>query len=616
MQKLDTTLLNDIKLFIRDPKSLILVMLTPFLILSILINIYYFSDVSETIKGVDLGVCDLDNSDFDLESSIFKVIRFTNNCNTTIADQVARGEFRGAITIPKGFQQNIREGKGTELRMYIDNSKSTTAIVTSNAVKAYVADLNEQIGTKFILEAWEQLKTLNENLRFLVQNLEKAKPTAIALQERLNEINQDISTIDFNAHQQTANELISYLNLLEIQLDYIDSSITTTDTTLPSIPTITYSPNATMAITEYRLNARIYRQRFCNSSSTIPILTENPLCTILNYSDSIVDTLEGDVSNLTTYRDDLNKRIQELNKRSAELNQSITRLADLVSDNSGTNSELRGNIQDLKDTITFLEDKTNNITKTITELNHSLNKFLSDTIRVTDELKATIDVLDSYTKKDPSTILKPVTVDSKKVFKDKLEIFYRLPALMSIILLFIILFISSSLIVNERKGGTMARIFLSPISMFFYVFEKILYLLILSILAVFSMILATFLFHVTIPITLQLIAVFILASLVYISLGTLIGAFSKTENTSLLTCLVIGFPLMFMSGAFSPPELMGKAVRSISQYLPLTLNINLLENITIYNTGLDPTRIFMMAGMIIIFYMTAVLLIRRRPTLK
>ncbi|MBW2997465.1 ABC transporter permease [Candidatus Woesearchaeota archaeon] len=109
-QKLDTMMLNDIRLFLRDKKSLILVVLTPFLILSILINIYYFSDVAENIRGVSLGICDLDDSEFNLESEIFETSRFTaRNCESRVADMVSKGELKGAVVIPKGFEQDIKE---------------------------------------------------------------------------------------------------------------------------------------------------------------------------------------------------------------------------------------------------------------------------------------------------------------------------------------------------------------------------------------------------------------------------------------------------------------------------------------------------------------------------
>jgi ABC-type multidrug transport system permease subunit len=606
-QKLDTTLLNDIKLFIRDYKSLILVLLTPFLILSILINIYYFSDVTETIKGVEFGICDLDDSNFDLETEIFKTTKFTGDCNSTVAELVQQGELRGALIIPKGFHSNLEQGLGSEIILFTDNSKSTTALVTDNAVKAYVSDLNEKIGTEFILEAWKQLRTLNQNLRFLVTNLEKAKPTAIALQQRLDSINSEISTIDFNEHQESVNDIISFLNLMEIQLDYIDSTASTIPS-IPQIPKLSYTPNASITFTQYRLSSLLFKKQYCN--------TTDPVCGVLNYSDSFINAFEQDVNNLSFYRDDINKKIAQLNNGSDALNQSLSRVALLIDSSSEENQELKQDINTLRNSLLFLEDKTENLSKTITELNQSLNKFLSDTIRVTNELNTTISVLDSYTQKDPSTILRPVSVDSRPVFKDKLQIFYRLPALMSIILLFITLFISSSLIVNERKGGTMARIFLSPISMFFYVFEKVLYLLILALLTVFSMLVAALIFQVPTTFSLNLLIVFIISSLAYITIGTLIGATSKSENSSLLTCLVIGFPLMFLSGAFSPPELMGRVARTITQYLPLTINIELLENITIYNTALNPKGILILAVMIVVFYLLTVLMIRKKPTLK
>jgi ABC-type multidrug transport system permease subunit len=614
-QKLDTMLLNDVRLFLRDRKSLILVVLTPFLILSILINIFYFSDVADTIRGVKLAVCDMDGKAFEMESDIFTTTTFSKDCDGLVADKVSSGEFRGGVVIPKGFRQDLIDGRGVEMKLFIDNSKQTTAVVTSNAVRAYVADINEKMSTAFILEAWDQLKELNSNLRFLVGNLERAKPIAIELQQRLNAINAEISKIDFASHQQSVSDIISYLDLLDQQLASIDAGFANISV-MPQLPMIDQTANVSLAITNYRGNAGIFRSDFCNITEIIPFGTESQLCIVLDYTDNIANSLEAESASIPLYQAELNSRIAELNQNTELVNSSLARLSSMISSSSATNADLRGRIASLRSDIAFLEEKTSNISNSVMELNQSINKFLSDIVRVTDDLNKTIAVLDDYTKKDPSTILRPVRVDEKAVFKGKLEIFYRLPALISIILLFITLFIASSSIVNERRGGTMARIFLSPISMFFYVFEKMLYLLLLCMLTVASMVIAALVFKVPLPISLDLALVFIVASLVYISIGVCIGSFSKSENTSLLTCLVIGFPLMFLSGAFSPPELMSKAFRIASQYLPLTLNVSLLEKITIYHTGLDMTKLMIMASMILVFYLLAVIMIRKKPTLK
>jgi len=611
-QKLDTLLFNDLKLFIRDRKSLILVMLTPFLILSILINIFYFSDVASTIKGVKIGVCDMDNSDFALTSDIFKVTRITGDCEQQAADLVRTGVNRGAIIIPRNFQEDMKEGKGGEITLYLDNAKSTTAIVTSDAVKAYVSDLNERIGKEFILTAWDNLRKLNGNLRYLVGNLEKARPIAITLQEKLQIANEQLGSVDFASHQQALSDVIDYLNMLEIQLDTINNSFVST---VPSIPYIPKTTGASVVIQEYETSSQMLRQTYCAAGDPL-LLIPNPVCTIFNYTDSIVSGFKDADSNISAYEDSLNAKITELNAQAASLNSTISQLNEYIRTGSDKNGQLRERIDTARNDLLFIQEKTQNISKTIIALNDSVNNYLSDIIRVTDELNETIKVLDSYTQKDPETILRPVSVDIQPVFVKKLEIFYRMPAFMSIILLFITLFISSSLIVNERKGGTMARIFLSPISMFFYVFEKMLYLLHLCVLAIVSMFIASIIFSVHIPISFPLALVLIVASLVYITLGILIGAMSKSENTSLLTCLVVGFPLMFLSGAFSPPELMGRVARTVTQYLPLTINTDLVEKITIYNTTIDMTSLLILIGMTVVFYLLAVLFIWKKPTLK
>lgn len=610
-QNFHIMLLNDLRLFFRDKKSLILVLLTPFLILAVLINLYNFSDVTENLRGVQLGVCDQDNSDFNLESEIFKITIFTGDCEADVLQLVRTGQLRGAIVIPEGFKEKLASGGGSQLKLYLDNSKSTTAVVTNNAIKAYVDDLNQQIGTEFILEAWDQLTILNQNLRFLVENLDTAIPIAQDLRVRMQLLDRELRNIDFESHRAVVQDIRSFLNILSIRLDYIDSSAIPNES-IQYVPYPNITTSTSFLLTEYEINSNFWKDTFCPNTS----MTINPVCNVLDSTDALIEGIESDSEYLSNHSTDMNNEIAKLNEQIANVNAAIIALHDLTDESSETNQKLKQDLNDLDNALVFYDEKTENISKTMNELTSSIDQFLADIIRVRNELNQTIVVLDEYTQKDPSSILRPVTVFTQGVFADKKEIFYKLPALMSIIMMFITLLISSSLIVNERKGGTMARIFLSPLSMMFYVFEKIAYLLILCIAAIVSMLVASLIFGVMLPLSAGAILVLLIASLVYISMGVLVGAMSKSENTALLTCLVVSFPLMFMSGAFSPPELMDKFIRTIAHYLPLTLNVNLLESITLYNTSMNPLNLIIMLAMLVIFYGLAVIIIKAKPTLK
>ncbi len=609
-QKLDTLFLNDMKLFLRDRKALVLVLLTPFLILSILINIYGFSGIAENIKGVKLGVCDKGNANFDLESDIFEPIRFNGECEQEVEELVSKGELRGAIVIPEDFRQNLIDGKGTKLLVYIDNTKSTTALVTSNAVKAYASDLNEKMGEAFIREAWKQLDELNENLRVVVENLKKAEPVAVELQKRMRSTKSELDGIDFERYQMLMSDMIYYLDLMESLLDEAEMSAQgiKPDLITPTLPIVV--GNSSDLFTTYKQKSAGLRTAYCTTNLTI---IPNPGCILIDEVDGIVLNVEQEI---TTYHSDINDKIARLNRVSEDLTESLNSLGKVLDSTSENNKEMRENIDEIQEALWFLQNKTENVTKSMKELDSEVNRFLSDMIKIRIDLENTIEVLDTYTQKDPATILKPVTVDVKPVFLDKNEIFNRLPGLMAIVLLFITLFISSSQIVGERKGGTMARIFLSPISMFFYIFEKMLYLLLLSLVAFGSMVAAVLLFDVSVSFSIEVLLIAIVAGLAYTAIGVLIGSISKSENTSLLTCLVVGFPLMFLSGAFSPPELMGKFWRVATEYLPLTLNVNLLERVMIYKTGIDAGMLWTLIGLTVVLYLLSVWMIKRKPTLK
>lgn len=613
-QKLDTLLLNDLKLFFRDKKSLILVVLTPFLILAILINIYNFSNIAENMQGVKVGLCDEGNANLELKEKMFDFEQFKGNCEKEVAEKVERGELRGAIVIPEDFRQNLIDGRGTELTVYVDNTKSTTALVTSNAVKAYAADLNQKMGEAFIREAWKNLDELNDNLRIVVKNLKLVEPIAKDMRTRMSETRYDLEKIDFERYQKLLDDMIHYLDVSEELLNETGEAAKgiNPDLTLPKIQNISQTnTNTSTFFSEYRNKSAELRANYCNSTSNniIPM----PTCILIDKTDQTMITLEQKIGN---YYDDINQKIAELNAATERLQDSINKLGKVLDSSNEQNKEMRRDIADMRQGLLRLQEKTDNVTESIIQLDKATKQFLDNIVRVTNNLETTIGVLDTYTKKDPATILRPVTVEVKPVFKGKTEIFNRLPGLMAIVLLFIMLFISSSQIVGERKSGTMARIYLSPISMFFFVFEKIIYLLLLGILSFISMIAAVVMFGVPFRFSGELVIIAITASLAYISIGILIGALSKTENTSLLTCLVVGFPLMFLSGAFSAPELMSKMWRVISNYLPLTINVNLWEKVMIYNTGIDKTGINLLLGITIVFYLLAVWRIRTKPTVK
>ena len=94
---------------------------------------------------------------------------------------------------------------------------------------------------------------------------------------------------------------------------------------------------------------------------------------------------------------------------------------------------------------------------------------------------------------------------------------------------------------------------------------------------------------------------FILITLSIFSLGLLIAGVSPDGKTANVISYLIYFPMLFLSGAAIPIEIMPKAIVTISKFLPLTYGVDLLKGVWL---GQDSTKylldIVVLAGILIL----------------
>ena len=77
----------------------------------------------------------------------------------------------------------------------------------------------------------------------------------------------------------------------------------------------------------------------------------------------------------------------------------------------------------------------------------------------------------------------------------------------------------------------------------------------------------------------SVLAAFILCSLAFYSLGYLIASLAPTARIAQTVGMVIFFPIMFLSGAGMPLQLLPENMRQISNYLPLTYLVRLIQGL-------------------------------------
>ena len=77
---------------------------------------------------------------------------------------------------------------------------------------------------------------------------------------------------------------------------------------------------------------------------------------------------------------------------------------------------------------------------------------------------------------------------------------------------------------------------------------------------------------------------FVLGSLSFFGLGFILAGLIPTARTAQIVGMVLLYPMLFLSGAGFPRELLPEAIKKVSTFLPLTYVVNLLRGLWIGET--------------------------------
>ena len=532
---------KDSILFVRDTKTLAITILTPILILSILAMIFSNTGAAESITGITLGFCNLDDQPHkEIEKLPMFEIRqlHTKNCEKEVQEQVKEGKLRGAIIIPANFTKDIQEGRGAQLQLYVDAAKSQTAIVTRDSFKALTQDLNEQIGTAFIEQAWVQLRELNKKLKIVVTELEQAQNIANQLETSITSYTQEIEALNSN---QTEAQLEEVSVLLE---NYVlaDNS--------------TINLNATINVLHEAVN---------NAQGAYTLLCSTP---------------EPGCAQLQT----ILIQLQALQTEVVAQQQAVELLVASQQQALQTFTQADNKIQIIQEQVQNITALQNNSLQQLQELLTQIRAYKTQSEQTIKELQETTRILDVYTAREPISILHPVNLQEHAYYGQRRYVENLTPGIIGVLLLFITLLVSSANIIQEQKSGTLTRNLMSPTRLVTILAAKLIYFLLLTALQLVLMIITLLFFGIYITLSPALLFVLFITAISFSSVGICIASFAKTEETALLTSLVLSIPMMFLAGVFFPFEVMPKFIQIIGQHLPLTLSIINVEQILTYQT--------------------------------
>lgn len=134
---------------------------------------------------------------------------------------------------------------------------------------------------------------------------------------------------------------------------------------------------------------------------------------------------------------------------------------------------------------------------------------------------------------------------------------------------------------SNRESGVLRRYRATPLRPLVYLLASVIVYLMITLLGmvilvavgklVFGLRIAGSWFSVLIAI--------LLSALAFFSVGYLLASLARTARVAQVVGMVIFFPMMFLSGAGMPLQLLPKTLQQVSSYLPLTYVVKLIQGL-------------------------------------
>ena len=176
-------------------------------------------------------------------------------------------------------------------------------------------------------------------------------------------------------------------------------------------------------------------------------------------------------------------------------------------------------------------------------------------------------VLESFGRAPPLVQVYPVTLQTHEIR----AIDYLVPGILAMALMQLGIFAAMPLVV-ERENRVLKRLGATPLRRSTMILSTVVFRLLIAMgQAALIIIVARLVFHVPMMGSWPfIIGMIVLGTLTFLSMGYMLSAFAKTQETAMPLLMVVQFPMMFLSGIFFPLEMMPGFMRPIMDAMPLT----------------------------------------------
>ncbi len=604
---------KNFRILIRSKSSALVILLGPFFIIFLIgaaFNTTSLHGIRVAIYAEDTSNEVLDQIKTSLTDNDFTIKE------TTTEDECINLVKTGGAHICMSFPGSLtKDSFSRQIIFHVDYSKVNLVFTILNVITNEVKDISTDLSveyTRLLIEQMNRTGVEIEEKSSLVgqlsDNAEEMKQNLQALSEELNGINvsseefglSDTSSYISESQSQidefsaiTEETTASGLELLDSLDEYIDSFKSDLDDQISTVE-------------DFQSTVDEYESLACEFDfSAVEGLDFDP-CSDL---ESIASTLNDTVSEAQSLGDQFDEIQSQLDDVRSQLETAQEEQSTILSTAQTNLESLQSQLDSSSTKITEMSDKKDAIASDIDSLVTMLDENIATIDSVQESIGSISDQLKNADVEDPEHIVNPILTQIKPILEKKSYLDYTMPALVVLIIMFMSILLSSTIVMTEKGSRAYFRNYITPIpDLSFLISIYITNLIIVFIQASILLVIAQLAFGVTIfsniiPI---IIAVLIISS-IFILLGMCIGYLFVSEETATLASISMSSIFLLFSSFLIPIESLSKTIAAVAAYNPFVLAEGVLRQLIIFGNGLTSAENDLFVLIFYVFVLAAVL---------
>ncbi|MFO7711098.1 MAG: ABC transporter permease [Candidatus Woesearchaeota archaeon] len=340
------------------------------------------------------------------------------------------------------------------------------------------------------------------------------------------------------------------------------------------------------------------------TSPTIPNATYNSL--ILDLETQVKDFKTQVTYHLHKARNEI-EGINGSANATSQLNDAID-LVDQLSV-SGNIRQLENALSDIQDSLETLSSQIESSNEEIAEAlesSASLQESLDEDLKILLDLQESFDrIADQKTDFTADDVADPIKTTISPVSTHKTHFNYLFSGILVLFIMFVGVLLAATLVIMEKTSKAFIRNVLTPTRNSVFILAGFLTTLLLLTFQI-ILLLAVSAFFIPVGLAIQLFAILLLISTVFILIGMALGYMFKSHESAILASIGLCALFLIFSGMLIPLESMPSLVSSLAQYNPFVLGESMVKMILLYQPHFLTDSVILLASYSVLLFLALI----------